>query len=219
MKSVRKGAEDDAVDMDRPQPTEGQPQMSGAEIVGIVEEARNGHADRRRDHQPEHPPKEPGPHDRPIDQFIEVDAREFATQHCPRLSHGAPPSKRSDRPTTSRQTSPHPTGISTCPAPAPNRCSTSDVGLQGLHRFRVGIDLLALVRLLDAPVDHVAQAANLPICTWNLGNLRMGVGAQGVAHGAGHSGVGELHAHLLGVAPSPWKRRSPVFTCSMKTSS
>ena len=84
-----KGAEDDAVDVDRPQPAEGQPE-GAAEIVGIVEEARQQDTDRRRDQEPEHAPIEPDPHHRPIDQLIQVDTGESATQHCPCLRQGAP---------------------------------------------------------------------------------------------------------------------------------
>src|SRR5882672_9893983 len=36
-----------------------------------------------------------------------------------------------------------------------------DVCFQGLHRVRVGIDLLTLVGFLDAPVDHVAKRREL----------------------------------------------------------
>ena len=152
------GAEDDAVDMDRPQPAEGQLERA-AEIVRVVEQARQQHADRRCDQEPEHAPKEPDPHHRPIDQLVEVDTGKFATQHCPCLRHGAPPSKRlliakhlSGKRLLARQGSvlarhQHRAGV-----------RPSDVGLQGFHRVRVGVDLLPLVGFFDAPVDHLAQA-------------------------------------------------------------
>ena len=54
--------------------------MVGAEIVGIIEEAGQRHADRRRDHEPEHPQVKPGSHNTPIDQLIKVDTGEPATQ-------------------------------------------------------------------------------------------------------------------------------------------
>ena len=40
------------------------------------------------------PQRSQSPHHRPIDQLVKVDTGKFATQHCPCLRHGAPPSKR-----------------------------------------------------------------------------------------------------------------------------
>ena len=88
-----KGAKDDAVDVNRPQPAEGQSQ-GGAEIIGIVEEARQRHADRRCDQEPKHAPIKPGSHHRPINQFIQVDAVEPATQYRHGFCHGVPPITR-----------------------------------------------------------------------------------------------------------------------------
>ena len=89
-------AEDHAVDVYRAQPAEIGLQMA-AEIVGEVEHAGQQHAHGRRDEQPEHAPIEPGSHASPVDQGIEVDAGEFASQ-CLRFSHS---------PSLAAQPSPH----------------------------------------------------------------------------------------------------------------
>src|SRR3546814_9590595 len=54
------GTEDDAVHVDRPQPPEGELQGS-TQVVGKIEQGRDGDAHRRGQHQPEHAPVEPQP--------------------------------------------------------------------------------------------------------------------------------------------------------------
>src|SRR6266700_5347334 len=58
----RKRAENDAIDVDRTEPAKGQPQ-GRTQIIGIVEETRQCHADRRRDNEPEHPQVKPSSDD------------------------------------------------------------------------------------------------------------------------------------------------------------
>src|SRR2546428_10862461 len=73
-----------------------------------------------------------------------------------------------------------------------------DVRLERLHRGRVRIDLHALVRLLDAPVDHVAQRGELADLLLELRDLvRMVVRPERMAHRARHAGPGELDVQLL----------------------
>src|SRR3972149_1665602 len=67
-----------------------------------------------------------------------------------------------------------------------------------LPGVRGGIELLALVRLLDAPVDHVPQRRELVDLLLELGKLvGMVVDRKGVAHGARHAGPGKFGPHLL----------------------
>src|SRR3989475_12904280 len=74
-----------------------------------------------------------------------------------------------------------------------------DVRLERLHRGRVRIDLHALVRLLDAPVDHVAERGELADLLLELGELvRVVVRPERVAHRARHAGPAELDVQLLG---------------------
>src|SRR5882672_2877518 len=73
-----------------------------------------------------------------------------------------------------------------------------DVGFQRLHCVPVRIDLLAFVRLLDAPADHVAQGGEGRHLFLVLGKLvRVRVRGEWVAHGTGHPGVGQFHAEPL----------------------
>jgi len=44
-----------------------------------------------------------------------------------------------------------------------------DVGLKSFKPRIVIRERLAPDRILDAPVDHVAEQGNPPNCTWNLG--------------------------------------------------
>src|SRR5438874_998127 len=79
-----------------------------------------------------------------------------------------------------------------------------DVSLERLHRGRVRIDLHALVRLLDAPVDHVAERCELADLLLELRELvRMVVRPERMAHRARHAGPGELDVQLLrrGIVP------------------
>src|SRR6266508_1493201 len=73
-----------------------------------------------------------------------------------------------------------------------------DVGLERLHGLRVVGELLAFVRLLDAPVDHVPERGELVHLLLELRELvRMGVRRERVAHGAGHPGLRQLSVQLL----------------------
>src|SRR6266508_4699632 len=73
-----------------------------------------------------------------------------------------------------------------------------DVRLERLHGRRVRVELHALGGLLDAPVDHVAQRAELADLLLELRELvRVRVRRVRVAHGARHAGPGELRVHLL----------------------
>src|SRR5438132_2960660 len=79
-----------------------------------------------------------------------------------------------------------------------------DVRLERRQRARVRIDLYALVRLLDAPVDHVAQRGELADLLLELRELvRVVVRPERMAHRARHAGPGELDVQLLrrGIVP------------------
>jgi hypothetical protein len=52
------------------------------------------------------------------------------------------------------------------------------VGLESLHRIGVRLDPLALVRLFDAPVDHVAQSRKLPDLLLELRELMQRSGSK-----------------------------------------
>src|SRR5437773_681459 len=73
-----------------------------------------------------------------------------------------------------------------------------DVRLQRLHGVPVGIDLHSFVWLLDAPVDHVPERRELVDLLLELGELvGMVVRSEGMAHGAGHPGLGKGDTELL----------------------
>src|SRR2546422_7916412 len=82
-----------------------------------------------------------------------------------------------------------PTGIQSAALVRPD-----DIGLERLHGLGVGIDLHALVRLLDAPVDHVPERGELVHLLLELRELvRMIVRGERVAHGARHPCLRELN--------------------------
>ena len=45
----------------------------------------------------------------------------------------------------------------------------SQIGLDGDHAGVIELERLSFERMLEAPVDHVAQRITLPNCCWNLG--------------------------------------------------
>src|SRR3546814_17255583 len=96
------GTEDDAVHVDRPQPPEGE--LPGStQVVGKIEQGRDGDAHRRGQHQPEHAQVEPQ-HDEPaVYQLVQV----LRSQLRPTHYHTPPP------PPPPRSPSP--------PPPCPNR--------------------------------------------------------------------------------------------------
>src|SRR5205807_9201106 len=73
-----------------------------------------------------------------------------------------------------------------------------DVRLEGLHGVGVGVDPHPLLRLLDAPVDHVSKRPELLDLLLELRELiGMRVRRERVAHGARHARRRERDAHLL----------------------
>src|SRR6266508_5334410 len=73
-----------------------------------------------------------------------------------------------------------------------------DVDLERLHGVALGIDLDALVRLLNAPIDHVPERRELVDLLLELRELvRMRVRREWVAHRAGHPRLGQRHVHPL----------------------
>ena len=138
----------------------------GPKIVGIIEHPGYRRPDRGRDHQPEHAPVEPCPHHRPIDQRIQVDAGESASQCFCGLCHGAPLRGRRDptgRAALSASVEPQSPSVAadrrTRAAPSSDRRNgsassadkksvfagiqyragirPSDIGFQVLHRIRI----------------------------------------------------------------------------------
>src|SRR3546814_10000937 len=80
------GTEDDAVHVDRPQPPEGELQGS-TQVVGKIEQGRDGDAHRRGQHQPEHAPVEPQPDEPAVNQLVQV----LRPQLSRTLYHRPPP--------------------------------------------------------------------------------------------------------------------------------
>src|SRR6266545_710335 len=85
-----------------------------------------------------------------------------------------------------------------------------DVGLQRLHGVAIGVDLDALVRLLDAPINHVAERRELVDLLLELRELvGMRVRREWVAHGAGHPRLGQRYVHLLLGVPVSMEQEIP----------
>ena len=76
-----------------------------------------------------------------------------------------------------------------------------DIRLQGPHLGTIGFQLGATHRVLDTPVDHVAQQNDAAQLYLELGiSLRVRVGRVGMAHVAGN---GDRAAQLVGAVEDP----------------